>query len=259
MHHHPRKRFGQHFLHDGSVIQGLIDEINPQSNDRLVEIGPGLGALTHALLPLAKKLIAIELDRDLIEPLERSSKQLGELIIYNSDVLSFDFSQLASDCSQLRVVGNLPYQISTPLLFHLIDQIQFIKDMHFMLQKEVVDRLAAEVGTKDYGRLSVMVQYHLNVEPLFFVSPEAFHPKPQVMSKIVRLYPRIPLLATKNYPLFAKIVKQAFNYRRKTLHNSLQGLIETAQLIELGIDPNLRPEQISVTDFVRMSNLLESN
>lgn len=252
----PRKRFGQHFLQDPVVIQRIVDAIAPKSNDRMVEIGAGLGALTTQLLPLLNSLDVVELDRDLIAPLRQACQSLGSLTIHQADALHFDFRQLCSFPHRLRIVGNLPYQISTPLLFHLIDQIEIIEDLHFMLQKEVVDRLAASVGTKAYGRLSIMAQYHFLVESLFSVPRQVFHPMPKVTSAMVRLIPQAPTVKAENYDLFSRIVHEAFNYRRKTIHNSLKNLIAMDQWPALGIDANLRPEQIAVADYVRMSNRL---
>ena len=186
--HRTRKRFGQHFLHDPAVIQRIVAAINPRADDILVEIGPGEGAITLPLLQATGRLHVIELDRDLIEPLQRQAIEAGELTIYNADALRFDFCQLAGSGS-LRVVGNLPYNISTPLLFHLLEQSRCISDMHFMLQKEVVDRLAAEPGSGQYGRLSVMVQYRCEVTPLFTIGPGAFRPPPRVESAFVRMRP----------------------------------------------------------------------
>lgn len=254
MHHTPRKRFSQNFLTDSNVITAIVNAIHPQPGDQLVEIGPGLGALTKKLLPLVGEMDAIELDRDLLEPLAQACSSLGKLQLHAADALSFDYRQLARKSASLRIVGNLPYQISTPLLFYLLNYIDIIQDMHFMLQKEVVDRLAAQPGSKTYGRLSVMLQYHLTAKSLFIVKPQAFHPVPKVTSAVVRLIPRTISLPAKNYQHFSEIVKQAFNYRRKTLHNSLKDLVDSATLNSLGINPQQRPETLSVEDFVKISN-----
>lgn len=254
MHHIPRKRFSQNFLTDTTVIDAIVKAINPQIGDRLVEIGPGLGALTQRILPLVGRMDAIELDRDLLEPLARTCGPLGQLQIHAADALNFDFNPLAAPPGKLRIVGNLPYQISTPLLFHLLDYIPIIKDMYFMLQKEVVDRLVAQPDTKDYGRLSVMIQYHVTAKSLFTVNPQAFHPVPKVTSAVACLQPREILLPVKNYQHFSDVVKQAFNYRRKTLHNSLRGLVDNETLKNLDIDPLRRAETLAVDDFVRISN-----
>ncbi len=254
MTHRPKKRFGQHFLHDSEVISQIITHIDPKPQDHLVEIGPGQGVLTIQLLPLVKSMDVIELDRDLIAPLAATCKPLGNINIHAYDVLKFDFGQLTTEPNDLRIVGNLPYQISTPLLFHLIIYIDLIKDLHFMLQKEVVNRLAASSGTKSYGRLSIMVQYHFQVEKLFEVDPTAFYPIPQVHSAVVRLVPKKHPLPLTNYQLFSDIVREAFNHRRKTLHNCLRGIITSQQLQSLGIDPDCRPEQLTVAEFVNISN-----
>ncbi|MEW8584381.1 MAG: 16S rRNA (adenine(1518)-N(6)/adenine(1519)-N(6))-dimethyltransferase RsmA, partial [Candidatus Thiodiazotropha sp.] len=189
MNHHPRKRFGQNFLHDPGTIQRIVQAISPQPDDNLVEIGPGQGAITTELLPLVKRMHAIELDRDLVGPLALRCAALGELQIHNIDALKFDYSSLAEAAHSLRVVGNLPYNISTPLLFHLLDQSDQILDMHFMLQKEVVERMAAIPGNKSYGRLTVMLQARAEVTPLFTIGPGAFRPPPKVDSAFVRLLP----------------------------------------------------------------------
>jgi 16S rRNA (adenine1518-N6/adenine1519-N6)-dimethyltransferase len=248
----PRKRFGQNFLQDKNIIQKIINAIAPKKGDHIVEIGPGLGALTTQLLPILKTMDVIELDRDLIPKLQAKCKDLGQLNIHQADVLKFDFKKLDD---HLRIVGNLPYNISTPLIFHLLKQLDGILDMHFMLQKEVVERLAATPSNKNYGRLSVMVQYFCQVTKLFAVTPRAFYPVPKVESALVRLIPhkKVSLLA-RNTTLLEKVVKTAFSQRRKTIQNSLKALITQQQLIELNIDPKLRAEQLSVDDFVKISN-----
>ncbi len=249
----PRKRFSQNFLQNKHIIERIVQAINPQITEHLVEIGPGLGALTQYLLPKIGAMDAIELDRDLIEPLTTACESLGKLTIHSADALRFDFSTLTEEPHSLRIVGNLPYQISTPLLFHLVEQIHFICDLHFMLQKEVVERMAAKTHTKAYGRLSVMIQYHFDVTPLFLVPNTAFYPIPKVTSQIVRLKPTVRKTVAADYNKFAEIVKQAFNYRRKTLHNSLRDYIDVPTLSSLGIDPNSRPEQLTVEDFIKIS------
>lgn len=252
--HFPRKRFGQHFLRDARVIERMLAEINPKMGQHVVEIGPGLGALTTRLLPLVGILEVIELDRDVIPPLIKACQGLGTLDVHQGDALKFDFRQLATAlATPLRIVGNLPYQISTPLLFHLVEHIEVIQDLHFMLQKEVVDRLSATPGSKTYGRLSVMVQYHFQVYPLFTVDPQAFNPPPRVTSKVVRLIPKPMTEATTHYPLFCTIVREAFNHRRKIISNSLQGIVTIEALKQAGVDPHCRPEELSVADFVRIS------
>ncbi|MES2218264.1 MAG: 16S rRNA (adenine(1518)-N(6)/adenine(1519)-N(6))-dimethyltransferase RsmA, partial [Pseudomonadota bacterium] len=253
--HQPRKRFGQHFLQDDQVIQRLIEVIAPQVGQHLVEIGPGQGALTLPVLRKTGLLEVVELDRDLIPTLRARSQDCGTLVIHEADALKFDFGALAKNTETLRVIGNLPYNISTPLIFHLLEFAARISDMHFMLQKEVVDRLAAEKGNKDYGRLSIMVQYHCQVYALFDVPPEAFYPPPKVNSSIVRIVPyqTVPFVA-KNYLFFYNLVKQAFGQRRKTLRNCLKKLITDEDWQRLTIDPKLRPEQLSVEDYVTLSN-----
>jgi len=255
MKHQPRKRFGQNFLVDDNVIYRMAQSIHPNQDDNMVEIGPGLGALTKELLPLLKKLTVIELDRDLIPLLQKKFHHLGKLDIHQGDALKFDYGQLADEQRKLRIVGNLPYNISTPLIFHLLRFLPIIQDMYFLLQKELVKRLAASPGSSDYGRLTVMVQYHCQVHQLFDVPPNAFDPAPKVMSAYVHLLPRpTPRQKVKDMAAFEAIVRNAFNQRRKTIHNSLKKIISTETLTSLGIDPNLRPEQLSVDDFVTIAN-----
>lgn len=254
MTHQPRKRFGQHFLHDKHVLESIVAAINPQAEDNIVEIGPGKGALTFPLIKHLNQLTVVELDRDLIAHLKA---QNTNLTVHNADALKFDFSALASEPHSLRAAGNLPYNISTPLIFHLLEQAGIIKDMHFLLQKEVVDRLAASPGGKNFGRLSIMVQYFCRVENLFTVSPGSFSPPPKVNSAVVRLIPWAELPAkAKDYSQFSRIVQQAFSQRRKTLRRSLKNLVNEKHFTNTGIDSGLRPEQISVTDFVSLSNQL---
>lgn len=252
MKHQPRKRFGQNFLHDQNVINRIIQSFHPQPGDTVVEIGPGLGALTAPLLKVVKTMQAIELDRDIIPKLAEICGPLGELNIHQGDVLKFDFAQLSDN--KLRLVGNLPYNISTPLIFHLMKQLDVIQDMHFMLQKEVVDRICAQPGNKNYGRLSVMVQYHCQASNLFTVSPRAFNPPPKVNSAILRLVPHpSPIYKVSNYERFAAIVRTAFNQRRKTLRNSLKELVPPSTFEILNIPATQRPEQLSISDFIAIS------
>lgn len=254
--HHPRKRFGQHFLHDSAVIARILQAIGVRPDDWLVEIGPGLGALTRGLLSAGGRLAVVELDRDLLSPLEERCRGLGDLRIYPGDALAFDFRALVPAGERLRVMGNLPYNISTPLLFHLLQQADCLLDMHFLLQHEVVARLAAQPGVKDYGRLSVMVQAVCEVEALFQVGPESFTPPPRVLSALVRLQPlAVPQVAAKHRPAFARVVAMAFQQRRKTLRNALAGLLCEDQIRQAGIDPKLRPECLAVTDFARLALL----
>lgn len=258
MAHKPRKRFGQNFLHDQGVLQRIVDAIYPREGEHLVEIGPGQGALTTRLLPQVGKMDAIELDRDLLGPLQATCAPLGELTLHAADALKFDFCQLQSSPEEkLRVVGNLPYNISSPLLFHLLEQRHCIRDMHFMLQKEVVQRITAQPGSSHYGRLGIMLQYYCETEMLFTVAPGAFFPPPKVDSAVFRLIP----YQTLPYPaddeeLLSRVVAKAFGQRRKTLRNNLKGMMDADTLNQLGIDPGLRPEQISLPQFVQITNWL---
>ncbi|MES9829938.1 MAG: 16S rRNA (adenine(1518)-N(6)/adenine(1519)-N(6))-dimethyltransferase RsmA [Candidatus Thiodiazotropha sp.] len=255
MNHRPRKRFGQNFLHDPGIIRRIVQAIDPQPNDNLVEIGPGQGAITTELLPLIGRMHAIELDRDLVGPLAERCISLGELRIHNTDALKFDFTQLAMTERPLRVVGNLPYNISTPLLFHLLDQADQIRDMHFMLQKEVVDRMAAKPGSKTYGRLTVMLQARAEVASLFSIGPGAFNPPPKVESAFVRLLPlKQSPYQIDDWDRFSRLVSQAFSQRRKTLRNSLGMLLTADAITAAGIDPGNRAEQLSVAEFANLAN-----
>lgn len=254
--HKARKRFGQNFLHDAGVIQRIVQSVSPQPGQRIVEIGPGQGAITLPLLEACGKLEVVELDRDLIKPLAGKAAGIGELVIHQQDVLKFDFRALAGD-ERLRVVGNLPYNISTPLLFHLIDQAPVIQDMHFMLQKEVVDRMAATPGNSDYGRLSVMIQYHCKVDPLFRVKPGAFNPAPKVESAVVRLTPwPQPPARLDDLASLSLLVRTAFSQRRKTLRNTLKKLLPVEQIEAADVDPGARPETISLEQYIRLANRL---
>ena len=254
MSHQPRKRFGQNFLHDNMVIQNIIHAISPQKGEKFVEIGPGKGAITEPLLQEVGEIDVVELDRDLIPILHQNLDHLGTLRIHQSDALKFDFSSLASG-QAFRVVGNLPYNISTPLLFHLASFLPHIVDMHFMLQKEVVDRMAAPPNSKTYGRLSVMMQYHCQVEKLFLVKPGSFFPPPKVDSAIVRLTPhKVNPYDVKDKSVFNHIVGQCFSQRRKTLRNNLKNILETQAIESLGIDPGCRAETLDITQFVLLAN-----
>lgn len=252
MSHTPRKRFGQNFLQDRGVIARIIDAIRPAPSDRMVEIGPGLGALTLPLLDILDHLDVVEIDRDIVERLARLSKD--KLAIHQADALKFDFSTLGKN---LRIVGNLPYNISTPLLFHLSDFSGSIMDMHFMLQREVVDRMTAAPSTHDYGRLSVMLQHRFDMEKCFEVPPECFYPAPKVHSAIVRMIP-LGSPGAKDHECFSKVVLAAFSQRRKTLRNTLKNLITTEDFAALEIDPQARAENLTVSDFVRISNRLSA-
>jgi len=254
--HQPRKRFGQHFLRDRSVIQRIVHAFAPRAGEPVVEIGPGEGVLTRELLPYITPLNVVELDRDLVAHLQATYPR-EQLIVHQADALNFDFCALAPADRTLRVIGNLPYNISTPLLFHLLDQIDCIADMLFMLQKEVVDRLAAKPDTADYGRLSVMVQSRVRVEALFDVSPQAFFPPPKVNSAVVYLTPHsTPPIDLRDPATFAHVVKTAFAARRKTLRNNLKELIAAERLQALGIDPQRRAETLTLEEFARIANAL---
>lgn len=250
----PRKRFGQHFLHDAHIIAEIIAAIAPQPAQQLVEIGPGRGALTLPLLAQTKRLDVIELDRDLLAELARRAEPLGELHIYQADVLKFDFLQLVTD-KKLRIVGNLPYNISTPLLFYLLNFVTHVEDMTFMLQKEVVARMVATPDTADYGRLSVMLQYYYEIEYLFDVAPQAFVPPPKVDSSMVQLRPYLqPPVSIDSISTFSHLVQQAFSQRRKTLRNTLKGLMTAETMESLGISPQARAETLTLAEFAKLAN-----
>ena len=251
MKHVPRKRFGQNFLVDRSVIARIIDAIDPQPTDNLVEIGPGLGALTTPLLERVLRLQVVELDRDLAAGL-RASYPPERVVVHEGDALRFDFSALPAP---LRVVGNLPYNISTPLLFHMMTYADCFTDLHFMLQREVVERMVAAPSTPEYWRLSVMLQYRFRMQNLLCVPSSAFRPVPKVASAVVRLLPLLrPDVAARDESLFAKTVTRAFSHRRKTLRNALLGHVTEADLEAVGVDPGLRAENLSVAAFVAISN-----
>jgi 16S rRNA (adenine1518-N6/adenine1519-N6)-dimethyltransferase len=252
MRHVPRKRFGQHFLHDRNVIDKIIAAVDPRPGDRMVEIGPGLGALTRPLLARVGRLEVVEIDRDLADALEAEFPP-QRLVVHRADALAFDFGALGPG---LRVVGNLPYNVCTPLLFHLAAFAGRLRDLHFMLQREVVERMVAPPSTAEYGRLSVMLQYRFALEKLFQVSPGCFRPPPKVDSAVVRLVPRArPEPAAVDERRLAATVTRAFSRRRKTLRNALAGMATEAELLELGLDPGLRPENLTVKDYVRIANL----
>ena len=258
MKHIAKKRFGQNFLTDQGVITSLIEAINPQMGQTIVEIGPGLGALTKPLLAQIPHLHVVEIDRDIVAWMQaeyaKPAYTSNTVTIHNVDALKFQFTSLGEN---LRVTGNLPYNISTPILFHLLNNLSQISDMHFMLQKEVVERMVALPSTPAYGRLSVMLQYHLAMEYLITVPPEAFEPAPKVESAFVRCVPHTTLPYTaKNEALFAKVVLAAFGQRRKTLRNTLKDLLDDAGFATLNINPQLRAENLSVAQFVSISNYL---
>jgi len=252
----PRKRFGQHFLHDRGVIQRIVHAIAPQPGEHIVEIGPGLGALTVPVLERCGRLDVVELDRDVIPHLTAACAGRGELVIHQADALHFHFAELAPAGKRLRIIGNLPYNISTPLLFHLFAQGPVVQDMTFMLQLEVCERLAAAPNTQHYGRLSVMAQYHARIEYLFHVGRGAFNPPPKVESGIVRLTPYpVPPVEVGDKDVFSRMVAQAFNMRRKTLRNGLKGMIDEAGFATAGIDPVRRPETLSLAEFAALSRV----
>ena len=256
--HKARKRFGQNFLHDQRIIDRIVASIAPKPEQRLVEIGPGRGALTEPLLAATDgELDIIELDRDLIPILRAQFFDAKNLRIHEADALRYDYGQLVTDERKLRLVGNLPYNISTPLMFHLLNWAGQIHDMHFMLQKEVVERLCAAPGDNAYGRLGIMMQYHCEARYLFTVPPGAFQPAPKVESAIVRLTPRAePRVAADDVDLLATVVRTAFNQRRKTLRNNLKPLLSGDALEALGINPGERAENLAIADFVHIANAL---
>lgn len=253
--HTARKRFGQNFLHDDYIISQIVAAINPQSGENLVEIGPGLGALTEPVCECIDELTVVELDRDLAARLKTHPFLSNKLTIIEQDALKFDFAGIIQDNKPLRVFGNLPYNISTPLMFHLFSFADKVQDMHFMLQKEVVNRLAAGPNHKNYGRLSVMAQYHCQVIPVLNVPPGAFNPPPKVDSAVVRLVPhKIKPVNVKSEQQLNAVCAAAFNQRRKTLRNSLKDLISEDGLAALNIDPKLRAENLSLADFAVISD-----
>lgn len=255
--HRARKRFGQNFLHDHGVINRILRAIAPREGQHLVEIGPGQGALTQGLSSSGARLDVVELDKDLHAPLLAYFGGNPLFTLHKGDALKFDFRTLVQPGEKLRVVGNLPYNISTPLMFHLLKQADCIADMHFMLQKEVVQRLAAGVGMNHYGRLGIMVQYWCQVEHLFDVGPGAFNPPPKVDSAIVRLTPHTTLPhPADDVEMLEIVVREAFNQRRKTLRNTLKSMLDADSIAEEGLDPTLRPEQVDLAGFVRLANRL---
>lgn len=257
MQHQPRKRFGQNFIHDPAVIRRIVNAIQPQADQHLVEIGPGQGAITTHLIDRCRKLDVIELDRDLISGLNAVSKS-DHFHIHNADALRFDFCSLANNNdNKLRLLGNLPYNISTPLLFHLLGQAECIHDLHFMLQKEVVERIVAAPGSKTYGRLSVAIQARCSSEMLFVIGPGAFNPAPKVESAIVRLTPDMDAIQAIRYPqLLDQILQQAFSQRRKIVLNSLKKSADGPMFEAVAIDPTARAEVIPVSSYVQLANLV---
>lgn len=257
--HQPRKRFGQNFLHDPFTLNQMLEAINPQAGEQIVEIGPGEGALTCPLLERHGALTAIELDRDLAPLLEKKCREIGELKLYQADALKFDFEQLVDGKHKIRIVGNLPYNISTPILFHLASYARHIQDMHVLLQKEVAARIDAQPGTKEYGRLSVMMQYTFATQQLFDVGPGAFRPPPKVQSTFLRLTPHPePVVEVSHQGNLSLVVAAAFSQRRKTLRNSLKAHLDATQIEQAGIDPSRRAETLSLEEFAKLANMLES-
>jgi 16S rRNA (adenine1518-N6/adenine1519-N6)-dimethyltransferase len=257
--HKARKRFGQNFLIDHGIIRDIVRAVHPQKQDNIVEIGPGKGAITQLLADSCDNLTVIELDRDLVPWLKVKFEKHPNFQLFQADALQFDFAQLIKNGQPLRIVGNLPYNISTPLIFHLLGYSDQVQDMHFMLQKEVVKRMAAQPGESAYGRLGIMVQYYCAVEDLFDVPPTSFDPAPKVDSAIVRLIPYkdLPYRAT-NIKTLENLVNVAFQQRRKTLRNALKQLLDADVLEQLPIDLSARAEEISLADFVATSNLLDT-
>jgi 16S rRNA (adenine1518-N6/adenine1519-N6)-dimethyltransferase len=256
MKHIARKRFGQNFLQDDHVLGSIIDSIHPQPNDAMVEIGPGLAAMTDLLLRSVKHMHVVELDRDLVARLEKQYPR-ERLTVHSCDALKFDFASVpVPEGQKLRVVGNLPYNISSPLLFHLAQYAPQVQDQHFMLQKEVVERMVAEPGSKAYGRLSVMLQWRYHMSLLFVVPPEAFDPPPKVDSAIVRMIPVAKPLPCDEATLEA-VVQKAFSQRRKVIRNCLSGMFTEEQLIAAGVTPTDRPEAVPLEGYVALANLLK--
>jgi 16S rRNA (adenine1518-N6/adenine1519-N6)-dimethyltransferase len=255
--HRARKRFGQNFLSDAAVIDSIVAAIYPQPGEILVEIGPGLGALTEPVAESAEHLNVVELDRDLAQRLREHPFLSSKLTVHEGDAMQFDFKKLQEDGKPLRVFGNLPYNISTPLIFHLLGYADSISDMHFMLQKEVVNRMAAGPGSKAYGRLSVMTQYHCRVIPVLEVPPHAFTPAPKVDSAVVRLEPYAePPHPVKDVAMLNRVCREAFNQRRKTIRNALSNLFTPEQLEAQGLSLGIRPESLTLAQFCALANAL---
>lgn len=255
--HRARKRFGQNFLHDPQVIGRIVKAIAPKPTDILVEIGPGLGALTEPVAEAAGHLTVVELDRDLAERLQHHPVLASKLTIHQADAMKFDFTSLVTPGQKLKVFGNLPYNISTPLLFHLFQYADQIENMHFMLQKEVVQRMTATHGSKAFGRLSIMTQYYCHAMPVVEVGPGAFKPAPKVDSAVVRLLPKaIAERAPVPAEVLNRVCLEAFNQRRKTIRNCFSNFATAEQLEQLGLNPGTRPEQLSVEDFIKVAQWL---
>jgi 16S rRNA (adenine1518-N6/adenine1519-N6)-dimethyltransferase len=256
MKHKARKRFGQNFLHDQQVIDRIVASIAPKKTDLLVEIGPGQAALTRPLMESGAELHLIELDRDLVDALQKRFSDNSNVFIHSCDALKANLPEITGE-RPFRLIGNLPYNISTPLIFHVLESAELVIDMHFMLQKEVVDRMAAAPGSRTYGRLSVMTQFRSNVTPLFDVGPESFSPAPRVSSSIVRLQPlQSPPADAGSFDNFKQVVSAAFSKRRKTLRNSLKELLSADQILASGVDPGQRAEQLSLSQFAALARSL---
>jgi 16S rRNA (adenine1518-N6/adenine1519-N6)-dimethyltransferase len=253
-HGHAKKRYGQHFLHDPGTISRIVHAIDPRPGDRIVEIGPGRGAITAPVLALARAIDVVEIDADVIAPLQAATHGRGELRVHLADALEFDFRALRGDGPKLRLIGNLPYNVSTPLLFHFISQLDAIADMHFMLQKEVVVRMAASPGSGDYGRLTVMLAPHVQVESLFDIGAGAFKPPPKVTSTFFALHPHAqPPFDVGDPAAFAAVVLAAFSKRRKTLRNALQPLLDADAIRAAGVDPGVRAETLDPATFAALA------
>jgi 16S rRNA (adenine1518-N6/adenine1519-N6)-dimethyltransferase len=253
-----KKKFGQHFLADNNMLNGIVAAIHPQADDQLIEIGPGPGILTDQLLPSVGKLQLIEIDNDWAGYLQERYADKPCVSLHHGDVLQFDWQTLANE-KQWRLVGNLPYNISTPLLFHIFAQLDLFRDMHFVLQNEVVNRLVAPVDSKNYGRLSVMAQYYCQAQSLLFIPPESFDPPPKVDSALIRLIPRTEKSVVANdVKQLTDVVREAFSFRRKALSNALKTYFTAAQLEQLGVNPKLRPQNVTVDQYVTLANALDS-
>lgn len=250
MRHTPRKRFSQNFLVDEAMVAAIVDAIAPHGDDNMVEIGPGQGALTQPLSARVAPLHVIEIDRDLAAAL-RQRYAPDRVVVHEGDALDFDFGALGP---RLRVIGNLPYHISTPILFRLVDFVDALHDVHVMLQKEVVDRMVAPAGGSEYGRLSVMLQYHFDMECVLEVPPEAFYPEPKVMSAVVRMMPRAEKIPARDHAVLQRVVTAAFAQRRKTLRNTLSAYLAAEDFEKLGVDARARAQELSVAQFVRIAD-----
>ena len=255
--HQIRKRFGQNFLHDKHVISKIIDAVSPTKDDHILEIGPGFGAITEQLAQSGAKLHCIELDTDLAASLKSHYRKYKSVNILEADALKFDLSSIATMKTPLRVVGNLPYNISTPLIFHFLKNSKLIKDMTFMLQLEVIQRMVSKVGSKNYGRLGLMVQYYCEVEHLFNIASDAFIPRPKVVSAIARLKPhKASSIKAKDPECLKTVIQTAFNQRRKTVRNSLSTLVSESLLESIAVNKKLRPENLTLEDYVRISDAI---